>query len=166
VIASVSLAAAVSLAACGGEPPDRFAPLRQATTQEIPGSFGYRLVPVEDFASPVDPRRAWAGLPGAATGSDVSVTLAEVDDPRGGGWGPSWVYFTNDLCYFTAKGDFVSPSRAGLEDGCTPQNVLVQVVDASTGEFEAVFEAYDAGLRWMPDRVGSPDQVSGATDFQ
>ena len=45
-------------------------------------------------------------------------------------------------------------------------NVLVQVVDASTGEFVAVFEAYDAELDWLPQREGTPAQVPGATRFQ
>ena len=76
------------------------------------------------------------------------------------------MFFTRGLCYFTAKGDFVSPSRSGDGDGCTPRNVLVQVVDASTGEFVAVFEAYDADLTWLPDRVGTPAQVPGARRFQ
>ena len=154
-------------AACENGEPDPFRPLHQSTRQEIPGTFGYVLVPVEDFRAVVDPTRAWRGLTGARAGADVSVTLAEVENPAEGvDWGPSWVYFTNDLCYFTSKGDFVSPSRAGEDDGCTPQNVLVQVVDATSGEFRAVFEAYDADLTWLPRRVGEPGQVPGTTRFQ
>ena len=97
-------------------------------------------------------------------GTHVSVTLAAVGrgDAVGGRRGCS----SRDLCYFTAKGDFVSPSRSGDGDGCTPRNVLVQVVDASTGDFVAVFEAYDADLTWLPDRVGTPAQVPGARRFQ
>ena len=153
--------------ACGGGEPNRFEPLHQSERQEIPGTFGYDLVPVDGFETEIDPGAAWRDLPGAGRGAAVSVTLAEVESPAEGvDWGPSWVYFTNDLCYFTAKGDFVSPSRSGEDDGCTPQNVLVQVVDATSGEFRAVFEAYDAGLNWLPERVGSPDQVAGATRFQ
>lgn len=156
----------VAAAACGGG-PGPYEPLHQAVRQEIPGTFGYTLVPVDGFTTEVDPAASWRDLPGAGRGADVSVTLAEVENPAEGvDWGPSWVYFTNDLCYFTAKGDFVSPSRAGEDDGCAPQNVLVQVVDANSGEFRAVFEAYDADLTWLPDRVGSPDQVPGATRFQ
>lgn len=167
---SLALAVALGaclLAGCGGSAHDPYAPLHQDERQEIPGAFGYALEPVgDDVDRPVDPVRAWRTLPGAEGDRDVAVTLATVHDPRGEGWGPSWVYFTNDLCYFTAKGDFVSPSRQGLEDGCTPNNVLVQVVDASTGEFLAVFEAYDADLTWLPARVGSPAQVADATRFQ
>jgi hypothetical protein len=167
---TASLLAPVVLivAACGGTgDADPYAPLHQSARQEIPGTFGYDLLPVDGFRSEVDPLRAWRDLPGAEPGADVAVTLAEVRDPSGrADWGPSWVYFTNDLCYFTAKGDFVSPARSGEGDGCTRQNVLVQVVDATTGEFRAVFEAYDADLTWLPHRAGTPDQVPGATRFQ
>jgi len=153
--------------ACGGDEPNPYGPLHQSERQEIPGTFGYDLVPVGGFATEIDPATAWRDLPGAGRGAEVSVTLAEVENAAEGvDWGPSWVYFTNDLCYFTAKGDFVSPARTGEGDGCTPQNVLVQVVDATSGEFRAVFEAYDADLTWLPTRAGSPDQVPGATRFQ
>jgi hypothetical protein len=166
--AALVAVATMGLASCVGQTdPGPYEPLHQAARQEIPGTFGYDLVPVDGFETEVDPAAAWRDLPGAGRGADVSVTLAEVENPSVGvDWGPSWVFFTNDLCYFTAKGDFVSPSRSGQDDGCTPQNVLVQVVDASSGEFRAVFEAYDADLTWLPQRVGSPDQVPGATRFQ
>ena len=158
---------AIMCMACSGPGASPYEPLHQSSRQEIPGTFGYVLVPVEGLRGEIDPIRAWRGLPGAGDGADVSVTLADLENPADGvDWGPSWVYFTNDLCYFTAKGDFVSPSRAGKTDGCTPQNVLVQVVDATTGEFTAVFEAYDTDLTWTPERVGTPAQVAGATRFQ
>lgn len=156
----------LAASSCGGG-SDLYAPLHQSERQEIPGTFGYDLVPVDGFATEVDPQAAWRNLPGAGRGAKVSVTLAAVENPSEGvDWGPSWVYFTSDLCYFTAKGDFVSPSRSGQGDGCTPNNVLVQVVDAGSGEFRAVLEAYDADLTWLPERVGSPGQVPGATSFQ
>ena len=165
--ATAFLVATFTVVACGTSSPPPYEPLRQATRQEIPGAFGYDLVPVGDFRPSVDPARIWPGLPGAGTGTDVSVTLAEVVHTTDGvGWGPSWVFFTNDLCYFTAKGDYVSPSRAGESDGCRPRNMFVQVVDASSGELRAVFEAYDADLTWLPERVGTPAQVASTTRFQ
>jgi hypothetical protein len=161
------LGAMLTVVACGTSSPLPYEPLRQATRQEIPGAFGYDLVPVGDFRPSVDPARIWPDLPGAGTGTDVSVTLAEVvHTTDGADWGPAWVFFTNDLCYFTAKGDYVSPSRAGESDGCRQRNMLVQVVDATSGEFEAVFEAYDADLTWRPERLGTADQVAGSTRFQ
>lgn len=158
---------AVLVSSCGFvDDQGPYAPLRQAVRQEIPGTFGYDLLPVDGFDPEIDPLQAWRGLTGAAGGTHVSVTLAAIEAPADDGWGPSWVFFTRDLCYFTAKGDFVSPSRFGDGDGCTPRNVLVQVVDASTGDFVAVFEAYDADLAWLPDRVGTPAQVPGGRRFQ
>jgi len=165
--AFISAALTLVLVSCASADPGPYEPLHQSTRQEIPGTFGYDLVPVDAFETHVDPMSAWRDLPGAQRGADVSVTLAAIEDAaQQVDWGPSWVYFTSDLCYFTAKGDFVSPSRTGEGDGCTPQNVLVQVVDATSGEFTAVFEAYDADLSWLPQRVGSPAQVPGATSFQ
>ena len=165
--ATAFLVATFTVVACSTSSPPPFEPLRQATRQEIPGAFGYDLVPVGDFRPRVDPARIWPSLPGAGTGSDVSVTLAEVVHTTDGvDWGPSWVFFTNDLCYFTAKGDYVSPSRAGESDGCRPRNMFVQVVDASSGELRAVFEAYDADLTWLPERLGTPAQVASTTRFQ
>jgi hypothetical protein len=167
VRAATFLVAILTVVACGTTSPPAYEALRQATRQEIPGAFGYDLVPVGDFRPSVDPSHIWPDLPGAGTGSDVSVTLAVVVHPTvDANWGPAWVFFTNDLCYFTAKGDYVSPSRAGESDGCRRQNMLVQVVDATSGEFEAVFEAYDADLTWLPDRLGTPAQVAGSTRFQ
>jgi len=167
-VRSACLVTAVWLVASCGLVDDSgpYEPLHQSARQEIPGTFGYDLVPVDGFEAEIDPLRAWRGLTGATGDTHVSVTLAAVEAPADDGWGPSWVFFTRDLCYFTAKGDFVSPSRFGDGDGCTPSNVLVQVVDASTGEFVAVFEAYDAELDWLPQREGTPAQVPGATRFQ
>ena len=165
--ATAFLVAMLTAAACGASSPPSYKTLRQAARQEIPGSFGYDLVPVGDFRPGVDPSRIWPDLPGAGTGTDVSVTLAEVVHTTDGvDWGPSWVFFTNDLCYFTAKGDYVSPSRAGESDGCRQRNMLVQVVDATSGELRAVFEAYDADLSWLPERFGTPAQVARSTRFQ
>jgi hypothetical protein len=64
----------------------------------------------------------------------------------------------------TAKGDFVSPSRAGQDDGCTPNNILVQVVDAQSGRFIAAFDAFDVDGGWLPAREGDP-QASPTTRF-
>lgn len=164
--ATAFLVATLTVVACDTSSPLPYGPLRQATRQEIPGAFGYDLVPVGDFRPSIGPSRIWPGLPGAGTGTEVSVTLAEVVHTDGVDWGPSWVFFTNDLCYFTAKGDYVSPSRAGESDGCRPRNMFVQVVDATSGELRAVFEAYDADLTWLPERIGTPAQVASTTRFQ
>jgi len=146
--------------------PDPYAPLHQQTREPIPGTFGVELVPVDDVAPVVGPTTAYEALQGDEVQRDVAVTLARVFDPSSGTtYGPAWVYLTHDLCFFTAKGDFVSPSRAGLDDGCTDDNVLVQVVDASTGSSLATYSAYFEPGGFVPDRLGSADQVPDATRF-
>jgi hypothetical protein len=143
---------------------DPFAMFHQARTQPIPGTFGYVLDPAEGRPS-IQPDTAYGTLLGSGEDLDVSLTYAIVRNDRDGVlWGPAWVYMTHDLCYFTAKGDFVSPSRAGEDDGCTPDNILVQVVDAQTGRFVAAFDAFDVHGGWLPARVGDP-QASPTTRF-
>jgi hypothetical protein len=68
---------------------------------------------------------------------------------------------TRGLCYFTAKGDLVSPGRSG-EDPCTPENMLVQVVDATSGDLVAVFSAFDFEGTWAPERQAA---VTDSTRF-
>jgi hypothetical protein len=144
---------------------DAYAPLRQAVEEAIPGTFGYVLRPPDDGAT-ADPVEAYAGLLGAGDNRDVALTLATVtNDDEGNEWGPAWVYVTHDLCYFTAKGDLVSPGRSGRKDACTKRNMLVQVVDATSGEMVAAFPAFDLELGWLPQREGTPTQA-GMTRFQ
>ena len=162
----MTLALALLVTAACSAPSEPYASLRQSTIQAVPGTFGYELAPVEGAVRPIDPGAAYESLPGAGDGGQVALTLAMVSsDTEGASWGPAWIYFTWDLCYFTAKGDFVSPSRVGLEDGCTPENVLVQVVEAETGDQVAAFDAFDVGGDWLPERVGAPDQVAASTRF-
>lgn len=143
---------------------DPFTAFRQAREQPIPGTFGYVLAPAEG-APTIEPEAAYGELLGSGAGLDVSLTYATVrNDTDGVEWGPAWVYLTHDLCYFTAKGDFVSPSRAGEDDGCTPDNILVQVVDARSGRFVAAFDAFDVSGEWLPAREGDP-QASPTTLF-
>jgi hypothetical protein len=143
---------------------DAYAALRQAIEQPIPGTFGYLLEP-PDAGATADPSEAYARLLGAADDRDVALTLATVTNAdEGYEWGPAWVYITHDLCYFTAKGDLVSPGRSGRTDACTKGNMLVQVVDAASGEMIAAFPAFDLELGWLPQREGTPSQA-GLTRF-
>ena len=168
---AIAVAAASAIAIAGvvvwhgtrGE-ADPFAAFHQAREQPIPGTFGYVLAPAEGTPG-VEPEAAYGDLLGSGEGLDVSLTYATVrNDTDGVEWGPAWVYLTHDLCYFTAKGDFVSPSRAGKDDGCTPDNILVQIVDAQTGRFVAAFDAFDVEGNWLPARAGDP-QASPTTRF-
>jgi hypothetical protein len=135
----------------GGEDPYRG--YRQATEQVIPGTFGYVLEPADGFEPATDPRSIYPELVGSDPDRRVTLTLATVSNEGDGvAWGPAWVFLTRHLCYFSAKGDFISPSRGGAGDGCSPDNMLVQVVDAKTGEFLAAFDAYDSIGGWSPSR--------------
>ena len=144
---------------------DRFAALHQARDEPVPGALGYTLEPVGGFRPAIDPRGAYRGLVGASQDRDVSVTLAMVRYEGGVTYGPAWVFFTRDLCFFEAKGDFVSVSRSGVGDGCSPSNLLVQMVDAESGEELGVFPGYDVKGGWLPDRLGESAQALGTTLF-
>lgn len=157
---------AVSAIGCSNS-DDPYHALRQERRQSIPGTFGYDLMPASGFDPQADPELAYEELPGAGTVPDVALALARVSNELDGtAWGPAWVYITHGLCYFTAKGDFASPARSGDDDACTRNNMLVQVVDAGSGRFVAVFDAYDLRGNWLPDRVGEPAQLAGTTRFQ
>jgi hypothetical protein len=167
-VLAIALAAGLALAAGagwlatrGGDDPYR--PYRQATEEDIPGTFGYVLSPVGSFDPDTDPARVYDGLVGASNDRRVWLSLARVrNDTDGFSYGPSWVFMTRNLCYFTAKGDLVAPARYGDGDACTHDNFLVQVVDAETGEFRDAFTAFDSTGGWVPDRLGDPAMQAGA----
>jgi hypothetical protein len=163
-----ALAVACGLGGIGcSASPERFAGYRQARSQEIPGTFGYELRPTR-IDEPIDPTTLYPDLIGSGPSRDVSLTLADVENPIDGiAWGPAWVFFTRGLCYFTAKGDFVSPSRAGDDDTCTDRQMLVQVVDARTGTLLGAFDAYDPDGGWRPARepTDGEDQAPALTRF-
>jgi hypothetical protein len=162
VLAGVGIAAW----AAGPKGDDSFVAFRQRDVETIPGTFGYLLEPVGDFLPTVNPEQVYPELLGAEQDRNVWLTLATVRNDRDGAlWGPAWVFVTHHLCYFDSKGDFVSPARSGADDGCTPKNMLVQVVDARSGEFLAAFDAYDVDGGWSPAREGVPGQAPVGTRF-
>jgi hypothetical protein len=152
-------------AACGGRDP--YAVYRQARGEPIPGTFAWTLQPPSGGTPRLSPAQAYRRLPGAGTEPDVMATLAIIENGDDGSRTPTaWVFITRNLCYFTAKGDLVSPGRSG-GDGCTPDNLLVQAVDADTGDLVRVFSAFDLTHGWSPDREGDPAtaQATGTTRF-
>ncbi len=154
----------LALSACARD-HGPWAAYRQARDEAIPGTFDEWLAPPPGDARPsLSPDQAYRGLPGAGTQPDVMATFAVVRNAQNGTTtAPSWVFVTRDLCYFSAKGDLVSPARAGKADACTRDNLLVQVVDASTGKLTSVFSAYDTSTTWAPAREGDPAQEAGAS---
>jgi hypothetical protein len=158
--------ALLTLAAACGHDAGPYAAFRQSQDEAIPGTFDEWLAPPPSGAVPsLSPQRAYDGLPGAGTQPDVMATYAVVRNASTGSVSaPSWVFITRDLCYFSAKGDLVSPARAGKADACTKDNLLVQVVDATTGKLASVFSAYDLTTTWTPARNGDPAHQAGAAD--
>ena len=162
-IIAIWLATLIAGTACAGE-PDAYGPLRQQTTQPIPGTLSFVLEPVGDFRPSFDPDAAYANLVERAPGR-VTITLATVHDTDfGTTLGPAWVLFARDVCFAASKGDIVSPARSG-NDACGDANLWVQVIDAGDGRSLGSFTAYDGTTTWVPDREGDPAQVSGTTRF-
>ena len=144
--------------------PDPFEPLRQATSEPIPGTFSYVLEPVGGFRPSFDPATEYTSL-AERTRDRVTITLATVHDTDfGSTWGPAWVFFARDICFASSKGDVVSPARSG-NDACSDANMWVQVIDAIDGTPLGSFGAYDGTTTWVPDREGDPSQVAGTTRF-
>jgi hypothetical protein len=162
-IIAILLATLIAGTACARE-PDAYGPLRQETTQPIPGTLSFVLEPVGDFRPSFGPEAAYANLVERAPG-EVTITLAIVHDADfGTRWGPAWVLFARDVCFASSKGDIVSPARSG-NDACGDANLWVQVIDAGDGRSLGSFTAYDGTTAWLPDREGDPAQVSGTTRF-
>ena len=163
----IAMVLALIASGCGGGDRDPYAPLHQSTRQEIPGTFGYDLVPVDGFTTDVDPARAWRELPGADRGGDVSVTLAEVENPAEGvAWGPVVGLLHQRSVLLHGQGRLREPVTQRRRRRVHAAERARAGGRRDLGEFRAVFEAYDADLDWLPDRAGSPDQVPGATRFQ
>jgi hypothetical protein len=162
-VIAICLSVLIVSASCA-HGPDPFAPLRQATTEPVPGTFSYELEPVGSFRPSFDPGSVYAGLAERAPGG-VAITLATVHDTDfDRTWGPAWVFFARDVCFATSKGDVVSPGRSG-NDPCSDANIWVRVIDASDGDSLGSFTAYDGTTRWLPAREGDPAQVAGVTRF-
>jgi hypothetical protein len=159
------VAATVLTAALSGcsSTPDPYEPYRQTHAEDVPGTFGWQLQPVDaDYRPSIRPEDAYARVYGAGDQPDATAILAQVANTDEGTLGPpAWVFVTPDTCFATEKGDLVSPGRSG--DGCTRDNLYVQGVDATTGETLGGFSAFDTPSGWTPARRGTPPQVVATT---
>ena len=147
------IVASAVLSACGSGAP--YASMRQASEQEVPGSWGLVLSPPPSDLSPtVSPERARRIAIRVRTRGDVFETLANVPGMVVGGASPrpAWVVFARDLCFAQSKGDLVSSSRRDPKDveRCSDHDLWVTVVDPMTGESLASLGAYDDTGRWTP----------------
>src|SRR6476619_1880144 len=149
--------------ACSSPPPDPYAAYRQTTTEDVPGTLDWQIGPVpDDYRPMIGPAQAYDELSAAGTRKHAYAILGQVTNTTDHTVGPpAWVFVTPNTCYATAKGDLVSPGRTG--NGCTPDNLYVQGVDASTGERLGGFSAYDSPQGWTPAREGTPAVVTATT---
>jgi hypothetical protein len=161
------LAIVLALAAgCTSGPPDAYVAYRQVSVEEVPGGFDWELRPIEDasFRASIDPATAYERVYGAGKEPEAVAVLARVANTLEDSLGPpAWVFITPNTCFATAKGDLVSPGRTG--NGCTPENLYVQGVDATTGETLGGFSAYEPPGGWLPDRAGTPPVVEATTQL-
>jgi hypothetical protein len=137
--------------------------LRQAGEELVPGTLDVYLEPAPASFSPrLTPAAAYDERAAPHARHDVSMTLAFVRQglPELGNVrraGPAWVVVNHDVCYFTSKGDLISPARAtgGRRDGCTQKNLFLQVLDAGTGDQLFTVGGFDPSGRWAPRRVSA-----------
>jgi len=146
--------------ACSSSPPDPYAAFRQSGTEDVPGTLDWQIGPVpSDYRASIGPADAYDELFDAGDRRRAYAILAQVTNTSNHSVGPpAWVFVTPRTCYATAKGDLVSPGRTG--NGCTPQNLYVQGVNATTGERLGGFTAFDTPTPWVPAREGTPTPVS------
>jgi hypothetical protein len=150
----LAIVAVTILVACGSQP---YRSLRQATKQEVPGSWGLVLTPPSDDLAPaITPERARRLAIRVETPGQVFETLANVPGTFVGAASdrPAWVVFARDLSFGQSKGDLVSSSRRDPNDveRCSDRNIWVEVIDPMTGESLASLGAYDDTGRWTPVR--------------
>jgi hypothetical protein len=159
-VAALLLVAAVG---CSKPPPDPYAAYRQTIDEKVPGTLDWQLQPVDDgFRASIGPAQAYEELFTAGTRANAVAILARVSNMTDHTLGPpAWVFVTPRTCYATEKGDLVSPGRTG--NGCVPENLYVQGVDATTGERLGGFSAFDTPEGWTPARAGTPDVVVATT---
>jgi hypothetical protein len=137
-----------------------YASLRQSAGELVPGTLDVYLEPPPAGFSPrMTPNAAYGERAAPRETHDVSMTLALVRQglPELGNVrraGPAWVLVNHGVCYFTSKGDLISPARAsgGRRDGCTPKNLFLQVLDAQTGDQLFTVGGFDPSGRWSPQR--------------
>ena len=159
-LAAIFLVAAIG---CSKPPPDPYSAYRETVEEKVPGTLDWQLQPVDDgFRASVGPAQAYTELFNAGDRPNAVVILARVANLTDHTLGPpAWVFVSARTCYATEKGDLVSPGRTG--NGCVPDNLYVQGVDAATGERLGGFSAYDTPTGWAPGRAGTPEVVTATT---
>ena len=137
--------------------PDPYADLRQASTQAIPGSLGYELLPpMSDERPTLTPAQVEHRYP--ARGGQVRITFATIRDTlEGTTFGPGWVLFARGVCLRNAKGELVSAARGGNGPeklSCTDSTIWILAVDPKTGDPLVALTGYDPSGTFRPEIAG------------
>lgn len=133
-----------------------FASLRQARTEEVPGTFGVTLTPPPAGFDPVvSPRQVYRTFVRRPPPGGVMETLAIVSSPYASSADevPAWVLIGRGVCDATSKGDVVSPGRSdpsGEGMSCPKESLLMGVIDATTGRLLGAYRGYDLSGTWAP----------------
>ena len=154
-LVAATVLVSLALAACGTTPS--YPALRQASPEEVPGTWGLTLSPPPGDLDPtISPARARAAAFVERPPGEVLETLAMVPGSFVGARTETaaWVVFARDLCFAQSKGDLVSSSRRDPNDvqRCSDRNLWVTMVDPMTGKSLASLGAYDETGRWVPAR--------------
>lgn len=138
------------------EEPDRYAHLRQSTSQQIPGALGFELEPPPaDARAELTPQEVRRMYP--AEGGEVHVAFASVRDTlEGRSIGPAWILFARGVCLRNAKGELVSDARGDDPNNlaCTDATIWILAVDPVTAEPLAALTGYDESGTWMAEVGG------------
>lgn len=147
-----------------GRGDSSYASLRQAKTQQVPGTWGLVLEPPGGLAPRISPERAYEIAAGSRPPSKMSRSLAlltnrityVVDGEESAiQQVPAWVVVAHDVCIASFKGELVSSARRPeAPDRCTDKNLWIAGVNAVTGERIIVARGYDETGVWRPDREG------------
>lgn len=129
---------------------------RQVATEDIPGTLTFSLGAVpKGFTPRVTPEEAFRIAWDEPVETETYLTLAVMQDTYYGSDPiPDWIFISRAQCYPSAKGDLVSPARAGTEDeACDERNLALVTVDALHGEPAQSFTGYDWSREWEPTNM-------------
>jgi hypothetical protein len=157
VVGAAVLLGAVALLVVAIRNPDPYADLRQASTQAIPGSLGYELLPpTSDERPTLTPAQVEHRYP--ARGGQVRIAFATIRDSlESTTFGPGWVLFARGVCLRNAKGELVSAARGGNGPeklACTDATIWILAVDPRTGDPLVALTGYDPSGTFEPQLAG------------
>jgi hypothetical protein len=156
IVLVATVAVAVAVVAILLARPVPYEDLRQTSTQAIPGTLGYTLMPPGDVRPTLTPAEVQTRYP--AEGAEVAIALARIrDDFSGHSFGPGWVLFARGVCMRDSKGELVSDARGTDPNdlACTDSTIWILAVDPVTAAPLVALTAHDEDGTFAP-AVGGP----------